>query len=98
MAGAVGSLPIDLLESDHEFVIRASLPGARPEDVQITVHGDTLTIRGETHPEDPEPGQEWLLRERRSGAYQRSFALGRARGFRQGGGKVRQWRAHLEAT
>lgn len=74
-AGVTGSLPIDLLESDQEFVIRAALPGAKPEDVQITVHGDTLTIRGETLPVEPEPGQVWLVRERRAGAYQRSFAL-----------------------
>ena len=29
-------------------MVKASLPGVKPEDVQITVHGDTLTIQGET--------------------------------------------------
>lgn len=34
--------------SETEFVIKAALPGVKPDDVQITVQGDTLTIRGES--------------------------------------------------
>jgi HSP20 family protein len=44
--GWAASLPLDVAETEGEFVIKASLPGIKPEDVQITVHGDTLTIRG----------------------------------------------------
>lgn len=73
---AVGPfLPLDVLENDNEFVVKASLPGVRPEDVQITVHGDTVSIRGETKAEEEKQGQNWLLRERRQGQFQRSFAV-----------------------
>jgi HSP20 family protein len=74
-AGAVAALPLDVVENDHEFVVRASLPGLKPDDVQITVHGDTLTIRGETKVEEEKKGETWHLRERRHGVVQRSFSL-----------------------
>jgi HSP20 family protein len=69
-------LPVDVSETDNEFVIRASVPGVKPEDVQITVQGDTLTIRGESKSEEEKKGERWHLRERRCGAFQRSLALG----------------------
>ena len=34
------TLPLDISENPNEFVVKASLPGVKPEDVQITVHGD----------------------------------------------------------
>ena len=43
------SLPMDVCEMDDEFLIRASAPGMRPEDLDISVKEDTLTIRGEIH-------------------------------------------------
>jgi HSP20 family protein len=69
------SLPLDISETEDEFVIRASLPGVKPEDVQITVHGDTLTIQSETKAEEEKKGERWHLRERRSGSFQRSLSL-----------------------
>jgi len=70
-----GTLPLDITETENEFVVKASLPGVKPEDVQITVHGDTLTIRGETKAEEEKKGEQWHLRERRYGAFQRSVVL-----------------------
>jgi len=43
--------------------------------VQITVHGDTLTIRGESKAEEEKKGETWHLRERRFGAFQRTLSL-----------------------
>jgi len=71
----LGTLPLDITENENEFVVKASLPGVKPEDVQITVHGDTLTIRGESKAEEEKKGEQWHLRERRYGAFQRSVAL-----------------------
>jgi HSP20 family protein len=68
-------LPLDVTETENEFVVKASLPGVKPEDVQITVHGDTLTIRGEARAEEEKKGEQWHLRERRYGSFQRSVAL-----------------------
>lgn len=69
------ALPLDVVEDENAFVVKASLPGLKPEDVQITVHGDTLTIRGETQSEEEKKGETWHLRERRSGSFQRSLTL-----------------------
>src|SRR5690242_5902532 len=63
----VAALPLDVTESENEFVVKASMPGVRPDQVQITVHGDTVTIRGESKGEDEQKGHNWLLRERRFG-------------------------------
>ena len=57
-------------------MVTASLPGIKPEDVQTTVLGDTLTIRGESKADGEQKGQNWLVRERRSGSFQRSVTLG----------------------
>jgi HSP20 family protein len=77
MAGTGGSstLPLDVHETENDFVVTASLPGIKPEDVQITVHGDTVTIRGESKADEEKKGQTWHLRERRSGSFQRSVSL-----------------------
>jgi HSP20 family protein len=70
-----GMLPIDVAETENEFVVKASLPGVKPEDVQITVHGDILIIRGETRAEEEKKGEHWHVRERRFGQFQRSLSL-----------------------
>jgi len=72
---ATFALPLDVTEAENDFVVRASLPGIKPEDVQTTILGDTLTIRGESGV-DEENGHHWLLRERRSGSFQRSVKMG----------------------
>jgi HSP20 family protein len=71
----LSALPLDVGETENDFVIKAALPGVKPEDVQITVHGDTLTIRGESKVEEEKKGEHWHLRERRSGVFQRSLSL-----------------------
>jgi HSP20 family protein len=68
-------LPLDVVENENDFVVKASLPGVKPEEVQITVHGDTVTIRGEVKQEDEKKEQNWLLRERRHGQFQRAFSV-----------------------
>jgi HSP20 family protein len=74
--GAAFSLPLDITEAENDFVVTASLPGIKPEDVQTTVLGDTFTIRGESKADGEQNGQHWLVRERRSGSFQRSVSLG----------------------
>ncbi len=69
------ALPLDVCETEHEFVIKAALPGVNPDDVEITVHGDTLTIRGDSKAAEVKKGEHWHFRERRFGAFQRSVAL-----------------------
>jgi HSP20 family protein len=72
---ATATLPLDICETEGEYVVKASLPGIKPEDVQITVQGDTLTIRGESKAAEDQEGVNWHLRERRFGQFQRSVTL-----------------------
>jgi len=72
---STSALPLDISETEDHYVVKASLPGVKPEDVQITVHGDTLTIRGESKAEEEKKGQTWHLRERRFGSFQRAVTL-----------------------
>jgi HSP20 family protein len=72
---AAGLLPLDVTENDNDFVIKASLPGVKPDDVQITVHSDTVTIQGESKADEEKKGDRWHLRERRFGQFQRSLSL-----------------------
>jgi HSP20 family protein len=70
------ALPVDVAENDNEFVVKASLAGIKPENVQITVQGDALSIRAEAKADEEQKGDRWHLRERRSGLFQRSLSLG----------------------
>jgi HSP20 family protein len=73
--GSPAMLPLDISENENEFIIKASLPGIRPQDVEITVHGDMLTIRGETKTQEEKKGERYHLRELRFGQFQRTARL-----------------------
>ena len=73
--GGTAALPLDVCETEQAFIVKAALPGVRPDDVQITVHGDTLTIRGESKVNEEKKGEHWHLREHRYGTFQRSLTL-----------------------
>jgi HSP20 family protein len=66
---------IDVVQKDDDLVVRAELPGARPEDVEITVHQGVLTISGKREEQREEERGEYLVRERRSGSFRRSLQL-----------------------
>ena len=69
------SLPIDVSQTDDAYVVKAEMPGVKPEDVQITIHGNTVSIRGEVRQEEERQDQRYLVRERRMGTYFRTFTL-----------------------
>lgn len=53
-------LPIDMFERQDELIVMAAVPGARPEDVDISVANDTLTIRATVHTEaEKEEARNW---------------------------------------
>ena len=74
--GGMG-LALDVEERGDEFVITAPIPGMKPEHVDISVQGDTLQIRAERQEERREEGegQRWVLREQRSGTFERMLTL-----------------------
>lgn len=69
------TFPIDLYETGNEVVVKAVLPGIKPEEVDISVQGDALTIKGETrHDEETKEGN-WYRREIRYGSFSRVIPL-----------------------
>jgi len=69
----VTRLPLDAYSTEEEIVIMASLPGVKPEDVEITIEGDTLSIKGAI-PEPPE-NVDYILREQRYGPFSRRLTF-----------------------
>jgi HSP20 family protein len=73
--GEVASLALDVAEKDDAYVVKASVPGINPEDVEITLTDNVLTIRGETKADNDIKQENYHLRERRFGAFMRSVTL-----------------------
>ena len=76
LAGREQTLALDVYETDDSLVVEASLPGLNPDEVDISIVGNSLTIKGE-HEEQQEKKEEgkYYCRERRYGAFQRSVGL-----------------------
>ena len=67
--------PVDLIETPQAYLLRVEIPGIDPKDVEVTLTGDTLTIRGEKPVEENLADQTWALVERTIGKFERSFRL-----------------------
>ncbi len=73
---AEGSLlPLDIYRTDDALVVRAALPGIKPDDVQVTVEGDTLTVSGEFKDERESNERGYLFRELQRGHFSRTVQL-----------------------
>lgn len=74
--GSTWSSPaIDMYQTDNEVVVKAALPGLKPDEVQINVTGDILTIKGEVKHEEEKKDRAWHIREQRWGSFERSVML-----------------------
>ncbi len=74
-ARMTGTPAIDVQEQDDAFIVRASLPGVRPEDVHIEARNNQVTISGQVQQEQETERGNYLLRERRVGQFRRTFTL-----------------------
>jgi HSP20 family protein len=66
---------VDILESEHELVVKADLPDVKPEELDIRVENNILTIRGERKFEKKVDEKKYLRVERSYGSFARSFSL-----------------------
>jgi HSP20 family protein len=74
--GAVAWMPkVDVKRKDDDIVVRAELPGIDPEQVQVEVTDNLLTIRGERRQEENREGEDWLVRESSYGLFERSLTI-----------------------
>src|SRR5512133_1227840 len=68
-------IPVDVLDNGTELVVKASLPGVKPEDVSISVLKNTLTIRAIISEDADIRGAHYLRRERRANEFRRALSL-----------------------
>jgi len=66
---------VDILENEHELVVKADLPDIKPEELDIRVENNILTIRGERKFEKKSEEKNYLRVERSYGSFARSFSL-----------------------
>jgi HSP20 family protein len=66
---------LDMIREDGQVIVRAEVPGMKPDEIEVKVEGGLLTIAG-THEESTEKEEaEYVHRERRYGAFHRTLAL-----------------------
>ncbi|HEY4718638.1 MAG TPA: Hsp20/alpha crystallin family protein [Anaerolineales bacterium] len=66
---------VDLYQTADEVHVKAAMPGVKPEDVQIQVNGDLLTIKAEVKQEEERDDATYHVRERRYQSYARVLSL-----------------------
>jgi HSP20 family protein len=66
---------IEMFEKDDKFMVKAELPGMKEEDIDVSVVGDTLTIKGERKAESEVKEEDYYCCERSYGSFTRSITL-----------------------
>jgi HSP20 family protein len=66
---------VDMYETEEAIVVKANLPGIKPDDISVEISGDVLTIRGETKWEEEVKEDRYLHRERFCGSFCRSVTI-----------------------
>src|SRR6185369_2071551 len=75
-SGTVAFIPaVDVQEEKDRFVVKADLPGVKPEDIEVTAEKGILTLRGERKSDKKEAAEGYERLERVSGSFTRRFAL-----------------------
>jgi len=73
--GGAEFIPLDIFEKGNNLIVKAPLPGVKPEDLNIEVHEKVLTISGETKQEEERKEKDYHLQEQRYGRFERSVTL-----------------------
>lgn len=66
---------IDLMDSPEKLVVKAEVPGVDPNEIEISVQDNVLTLTGEKKSEKEEKGKTWYRRESMYGKFSRSIPL-----------------------
>ncbi|MCX6763299.1 MAG: Hsp20/alpha crystallin family protein [Candidatus Moranbacteria bacterium] len=73
--GSEGQLTIDVYQTDTEIVIKSTIAGVKPEDLDVSISNDMLTIRGERKKEEQTPEENYYYQECYWGMFSRSVIL-----------------------
>ncbi|MFC1923822.1 Hsp20/alpha crystallin family protein [Chloroflexota bacterium] len=69
------SLDLDMYQTDKNVVVKTTIPGVKPEEVDISLTGDVITIKGEHKEEQEVKEQDYFRKERRYGSFSRSIQI-----------------------
>ncbi len=69
------AIPLDVVQQGDNIIVKASVPGVNPEDIDVSIENDVLIIRGQTKEEREHQEGNYLMRERRSGSFYRALRL-----------------------
>ncbi len=76
LAGETAWAPLlDVAEREDAVVVKAEVPGVKPDDIDISVHGNTLTISGQKKEETDKSDGDYYHMERHWGEFRRSITL-----------------------
>lgn len=70
-----GQLAVDVYREGKTLIIRSTIAGVRPEAIDISIHGDLLTIRGHREEHSQVNEDDWFYRECYWGAFSRTIVL-----------------------
>ena len=69
------AIPLDVVEEEDQVFVHASIPGMAPEDIEVSLENHVLTIKGQSQEEREHQEGDYLMRECRSGSFQRQVRL-----------------------
>src|ERR687893_2514514 len=69
------AIPLDVVQQGDNIVVKATVPGVSPEDIDVSIENDVLTIKGQTKEEWEHQEGNYLMRERRAGSFYRALRL-----------------------
>jgi HSP20 family protein len=69
------AVPLDVIIKGDDIIVCASMPGVDPDDIQVSIEDNVLTIKGQTCSHDQVDEGNYLMRERRVGAFHRALRL-----------------------
>ena len=72
---ATPAFPVEMKETKDAYVLKAQVPGIKPEDIAIEATAEEVTIRGELKQDQERKEEDYLRKELRYGKMQRSFTL-----------------------
>lgn len=69
------AMPVDMYQTENEVVVKTAVPGVKPEEVDITITGDTLCIKGEKKADEKVKRDDYIYQEHRYGTFSRAVNL-----------------------
>lgn len=69
------SIPLDVIEDENKVTIKAAVPGINPEELEVSIENNILSIKGEHKSEEVSENAKVFRRENAYGSFSRSIRL-----------------------